>query len=224
QPNTNATNMTIQAAQRQVIAGDLVLVPVWLIKANNVANMNLQITYDAKVVKPEGTLNKGDLLDNALFNVNPNPSGNILGGFAQTSGISGTGTVLNIPFRAIGKPGDHTPLNVTVTTINDPGGSKLDIDRISGEIWIYDKDGKLTGAPPTTNAPPTSNGLPEPPAPPNMVQGDCDGDGHVTELDALCALEMSTGIRASRPLLDMDGDGNVTSRDAVIILQKAVGQ
>ena len=141
QPNTGVTNMTIQAARRRVIAGELVLVPVWLIKAGNVANLNFHLSYDANVVKSEGAATKGDLLDNALFSVNPNQSGSMLSGFAQTSGLAGTGTVLNIPFRAIGNPGDRTQLNVSVTTINDPGGAVLPIDKIAGEIVIYNKDG-----------------------------------------------------------------------------------
>jgi LCCL domain/Cohesin domain len=214
QPNTNVTNMTIQAAQRGVIAGDLVLVPVWLIMANNVANINFQIKYNANIVKPEGTLTKGDLLDNALFSVNPNQSGNILSGFAQTSGLSGTGTVLNIPFRAIGKPGDRTTIDVTVTTINDPNGGNLAIDRIPGEIVIYNKDGTL---PPGV--------VPSPgviPPPPNILLGDCDGDGSLTESDALCALEMSVQLRPTNQIMDMDQSGAVDSRDAVIILQRAL--
>lgn len=58
--------------------------------------------------------------------------------------------------------------------------------------------------------------------PSNATVGDCDADGKLTELDALCALEMSTGLRASSSQMDLDGDGTVSSRDAVIILQRAV--
>jgi hypothetical protein len=218
QPNTNATNMTIQVAQRKVFTGDLVLVPVWIIKADNVANINYQITYDAQVAKPEGSLSKGDLLDNALFSVNANQSGSVLSGFAQTTGLAGTGTVLNIPFRAVGKPGDRTPLDVTVTTINDPNGGVLKIDRIPGEILIYNKDGTFPQPPSTTG------GAPSAPPPPAIPRGDCDGDGKVTEVDALCALEISVNLRPSKPLMDIDNSGDVTSRDAVIILQIAINK
>lgn len=58
--------------------------------------------------------------------------------------------------------------------------------------------------------------------PSNATAGDCDGDGKLTELDALCALEMSIGLRASSAQMDLDGDGTVSSRDSVIILQRAV--
>ncbi len=217
QPNTDVTNMTIQVAQRKVITGELVLVPVWLIKANNVANINYQITYDAKVAKPEGALTKGNLLENALFSVNANQSGSVLSGFAQTTGLAGTGTVLNIPFRAVGKPGDRTSLDVTVTAINDPNGGVLKIDRIAGEILIANNEGIIP-----QNPPPGPGVQPIPPPPPPMPRGDCDGDGNVTEVDALCALEISVNLRPSTPLMDMDNSGGVTSRDAVIILQRAI--
>ena len=109
QPNTAVAGMTIQAARRSVIAGDLVLVPVWLIKGANVANLNLQLTFDANVVRPEGSVIKGNLLDNTLFTPNSAQSGIIRVAFAQTTGIAGTGTVVNVPFRAAGKPGDRSP-------------------------------------------------------------------------------------------------------------------
>ena len=57
-----------------------------------------------------------------------------------------------------------------------------------------------------------------------MQKGDCDGDGTLTELDALCALEMSTQLRPSKPIMDIDNSGAVDSRDAVVILQKALGK
>lgn len=58
----------------------------------------------------------------------------------------------------------------------------------------------------------------------NALPGDCDGDGKITEADALCALEMSIGLRPVSLQMDMDHSGDVTSRDAVILLQQAVGK
>lgn len=65
---------------------------------------------------------------------------------------------------------------------------------------------------------------PLPSAASSGVPGDCDGDGKLTEIDALCALEISVGLRPASPNMDMDDSGAVTSRDAVIILQRAVGK
>lgn len=234
QPDTDVSGMTLQAAQRYVVANDTVLVPVWLIKGQNLVNLNFQIGYDPAVIQPAGDIAKGNLLDNTLFKANATQSGNVLVGLAQTNALSGTGTVLNIPFKAVGKPGDVSPLLLDVTTINDPNGGILPISLIAGQITIVNPDGTLppvdggtnggsnggsnggTGTGANGGAGNGGNG--------GIQQGDCDGDGHLTELDALCALEMSTAIRTPRLFLDMDGDGSVTSRDAVILLQRVVSK
>jgi hypothetical protein len=194
EPYPNVSRMTLQAAQRRVAANDLVNIPIWLINGSNVANINFDLTFNASVARPEGTTAKGNLLDTALLSVNPNVSGIIRTGFAQTNGVTGTGTVMYVPFRAIGKVGDRTRLDLIVTTINNPSGAVLTIDRIPGEIVIV--------------------------APGEMMPGDCDGDGFLTALDAECALDISVGLRALILALDMDKNGDVTSRDAVMILQR----
>ena len=69
------------------------------------------------VIALSGDPVKGNLLDNALFTPNASQAGTIRSGFAQTSGITSAqpGTVLNIPVRVIGSPGDKSPLQ-------SPGG------------------------------------------------------------------------------------------------------
>lgn len=227
QPNLGAAGMTLQAPQRFVTEGDTVLLPIWLVNAQNLANLNFELRYDPSVLQLAGDTNKGNLLDNTLFKSNPNQAGNVLVGLAQTSPLSGTGTVMNIPFRVIGKPGDFTPLLLNVTTINDPNGGNLAFDRIQGEITVVNDDGTLPpddGSGTSGGGSGTSGGGGGANAPIGIQNGDCDGDGQLTELDALCALEMSTALRTPRLFLDMDGDKNVTSRDAVLLLQRVVGQ
>jgi hypothetical protein len=176
-----------------------------------VANVNFDLSFTTSVAKPEGTIPKGNLIDNSLFSVNPNESGIIRAGFAGTVGVSGTGTVMTVPFRAVGKPGDRTLINVNVTTINDPSGKVLTIDRIPGEIVILNSDGTIPGGTGAT----TTAGLPP---------GDCDGDGVLTFLDAVCALEMSVKLKPARLILDIDKSGDITSRDAAVIAQRVVGK
>lgn len=213
QPNTNVTRMTLQAAERYVTASETVLVPFWIVNANNLANLNFEIAYDPAVIQLAGDPVKGNLLDNALFSANAKNSGKVLVGLAQTQALQGTGTVLSVPFRVVGKPGDISSLVLDVTAINDPNGGKLEIDRIPGQVVIVNDDGTL---PPNIGDGTTPGGI---------ALGDCDGSGALNELDALCALEMSVGLRAERVYVDMDSSGlPITSRDAVIILQRAVGQ
>jgi hypothetical protein len=277
EPNVNASAMTLQAARRGVIVDDVVLVPVWLVKGSNVANLNVDIAYDPNVVRPEGALAKGNLLDNALFSANPTQSGRLRVGFAQRSGgVSGTGTVVNIPFRAVGDPGERTRIDLTITTSDDPTGANLPIERIAGEILIVNPDGTLPGssapggpgpsgsAPGDSGAGSTSPGSapggpgasgsapgasgsapgasPGGPGPSGsapgggaqgganagtlggLPRGACSGKRTLSEVDALCALDMSIKLKPAQPLMDMDGDGKVTSRDAEIILQQVIGR
>ena len=195
EPNTNVPRMTLQAGQRRVVEGGLVNVPVWLINGKDVANTNFTVDYRGSVAVPEGDLIRGSLLDRALFEFNTAEADLIRIGFAQTSGINGTGTVTYVPFRAVGKAGDRTELHLEVTTINDPGGTVLTIDRIDGAIQIVGPDG--------------------------LVPGDCNNDGSLTQYDAACALQISVRLRPVILALDIDDNGEVTSRDATIILQRA---
>jgi hypothetical protein len=220
--------MALQGGQRRVASSELINVPFFLINAVDVTNVNFEVRYDANIARPEGTIGKGNLIDNALFSSNPKQSGVILAGFAQTRGISGTGTVLNVPFRAVGKPGERTRLELIVTTINNAQGGVLKIDRIPGEIAIVDKDGRFppgagggdgSGAGPGAGGPGAAG-----PGADGLVTGDCDGDGRLTALDARCALEMSVQLTPVRLILDIDNSKDVTSRDAALILQKAVGR
>jgi hypothetical protein len=238
QPNTNAARMTLQAAQRGVVVNDLVRLPVWLVKGENLANLNVDVVFDPSVVRVEGDIVKGNLLDNALFSANANDEGAVRVGLAVREGdISGTGTILNLPFRAVGQPGDRTPILLTITTSNDPQGGELTLDRIAGEIVIVNPDGTL---PPNVTGGGSGSGAGAggsggggggsgagssgAGAGGGLIRGDCDGSGVLTEIDALCALDMSVQRRPSQPLMDLDNSGDVTSRDAALILQQVVGQ
>lgn len=198
EPDPNVQGMTLQAGRRRVLAGELTTIPVWLIKGANLANLNFEVAYNSSVARPEGGIQKGNLLGNTLFSSNAGESNLVRIGFAQTSGLSGTGTVAYIPFRAAGRPGDRTSLDLNVSTINDPSGNGLAIARIPGEIMIVGPDG--------------------------LIPGDCNGDGVIEARDAECALDMSVRLRAVSMSLDIDKNGEVTSRDATVILQQVISR
>jgi hypothetical protein len=189
--------MILEAEKRSVKSGEKVTVPVWLKNAADVANMNFTVSYTDGIIRAEGDSTQGSLDGGAIFAANPKQSGLIRVGFAQTSGMNGTGSVALVPFRAIGQPGTQSPLHLEITTVNNPGGAKLTVARVDGWVRIVDKSG--------------------------LTPGDCNGDGTVTLFDGMCALKMSVQLIPVQSQLDMDGDGQVTSRDAVIILKMAMG-
>ena len=54
-----------------------------------------------------------------------------------------------------------------------------------------------------------------------QLPGDADGDGRCTEVDALAALQVTSGVIPPDPKMDVDGDGKVTEVDALTIIQWA---
>jgi hypothetical protein len=189
--------MTIQAGQRNVVAGQSVAVPIWMINGTDVANINFEVRYNPAVAVAEGAIQRGSFFP-GLVQGNAGESGIVRIGAAQTTASSGTASIAWVRFNAVGRPGDRTDLSLSVSTINNPGGATLTIDKVDGLVQIVDANG--------------------------ILPGDCDGNGRVTEADALCALQMSVRLIPAQMTLDLDRDQNVTSRDATLLLQKAIGK
>jgi hypothetical protein len=196
-----AERFTIQAGIRRVRPGETVDVPIYLVKAERVANINVDVGFDAAVVAVDGgdkPVRGGSFLQGALLAANTGAAGVVKVGLATTTGQTGAGSIAWIRFRAKGSPGDVTPVRLDVGTVNDEAGTRLEVVRIEGRVEII--------------------------RPEDVPQGDCDGNGRLDEADALCALQMSVRLRPEDRVLDVDGAAGVTSRDAAVILQRALGK
>jgi len=192
--------MSLVAKDYKVAAGETVQVPIYLENGDNVANVNFTVTYNTDVARIEGMATPGNMLGASLFRGNAAEGGLFRGAFAGTTGVSGTGTVAYITFKAVGPLGSRTPLTLAVTTINQPSGGVPRIGLRHGSITIA-KVG---------------------PGPGDIKRGDggCGpADDRLTADDALCALEMSVKLKPVNLVMDMDNSGDVTSRDATLILQ-----
>jgi hypothetical protein len=192
-PPDVASGTILQANKVRVKQGDTVRVRVLLWNASNISGMNFTVKYDESVASPDGQPIKGSLLSNVRLEANPSDSSGVLIGFADETGISGTGSIVYVPFKAVGKPGDRTPINLNITTVNKPDGSVPSVYEVAGEILIVDDNG--------------------------FQPGDSDGNGEINELDALDALKMSVKLIPIQWQTDIDKNGEVTSRDATLIMQ-----
>jgi hypothetical protein len=194
----------IQADRYVVDPNQLIWVPIRLLRPAGVANMNYTVAYDASVVRVEGEPRPGNLIaGRAVFSGNASERGLIRLGFASTTGFDRDGTVAEIPFRAVGRAGTRTALDIEVQMVQDASGNTLPIERIDGSIEI-----RGSGLPPNTRVDPD-----------DPSQYDCDGRVGLTVADAQCALDMSVGLRPTNLRVDIDRDGQVTSADARLILQ-----
>ncbi|OEU51723.1 MAG: hypothetical protein BA871_17325 [Desulfuromonadales bacterium C00003096] len=94
-------------------------------------------------------------------------------------------------FEVIGNTGDTSTLTGTVTTASKTDGTEISVSLKHGEFTVGT----------------------------SQIKGDCDGDGELTERDALAAIQMSVGKMALDMCCDYNGDGKVDSSDAWEILK-----
>jgi Dockerin type I domain len=118
---------------------------------------------------------------------------------ATTSGITGSGILTYVNFKYDpsfeGVKEVHASINwARMYTLDN----KIEVPHDTGDIIVY-----YIGA----------SGA--------STMGDLSGDGKVTAVDALMALQMTIGKIPKNEAADMDKDGRVLVNDALLILQKA---
>ena len=197
---TSTSSLQVRVDKRQARQDTQVTVPVWLEFPKSgggqadVANINIEITYNPAIVKPSAKVIAGNLMTGALYQANTAKEGLIKIGFARKQGVKTAGTLAQIPFQVVGQPGRRSPLNVTVTTANSSDNKKPVVSAVHGYIEIL-KAG---------------------------VAGDYNGNGVVDAGDALAALKMSVDLLKEDLILNVDKQNGVTSNDARLLLKMAV--
>ena len=165
-----------------------VQLPIQIINAENIGNMDITLTYDASVLSAS-SLTTGAITSDSLF-VHNIEEGIINISLVDENGITGNGSIATITFDVIGDIGDATALILSATA-NDGNGDTVDMEIMNALFSIEDED---------------------------MLKGDVNGDGKVNSADALLALKMAVGILEEDLIADMNDDGKVTSIDAAEIL------
>ena len=205
-----AAQPEVLGGRRDVIRGDTQLIPIFLHNAANLSNINVDIRYNPQVAQINGQVARGNLVRNALFAPNANTSGLVRIGFAQSNPLGvPLGVLAYLPFRAVGQPGQHTLLKITVTAAADGKGQPLMVQTADGCLCIVHEGG--------------------------VISGDPNQDGRVTALDAWIALMISVGREAelaalridvarAKVVCNVDGQAGVTSTDAAEILRMAAKQ
>ena len=171
-------------------------VPIDLSSEKKIGSMDLKLNYDPTVIKAIN-VTSGTLTSGSIIASNLDTSGEVSISLMDLTGISGTGTIAQVTFDVIGNVGDKTPLTLSSVEAGDTNFNSVALSKLDG-----------TG---TIGIVPVG----EP--------GDLNGDGEVTSVDALRALQMAVELIPIDPAADVSCDGKVTSVDALMILQKSVG-
>jgi hypothetical protein len=181
---------------RSKASGSTVQIPLTLKgTTEKIGNIDLTLNYDPTVLKAGEAL-KGSLTTGSIFDFNVTSPGTIKISLADKAGFEGDGSVAYVTFSVIGAAGATSPLKIASASANRAS------DMASVKLATHDGTFKVLGS--------------------DQLKGDFDGDGKLTALDALAALQMAVGKRAEDLVMDVTADGKVTSADARKILQMAV--
>ena len=113
--------------------------------------------------------------------------------FTDSDGLNGDGTLIYIKYDVVGDGGERCEVVPKVSTAN--------MAETFDPITVIDSAGMFV-----------VEGL----------KGDANGDGRITAVDALMALQMAVNRIPEDDICDMNGDGSVSSLDAVLIREKAL--
>jgi hypothetical protein len=196
----SGTGAALVAESRTADPGSIVQVPIRLDNAGNIGSMNFMLTYNTQVLKVN-KVDGGSLVSGALFTPNFKTPPQVRFGLASSDGIKGSGTVAYIEFQVIGAAGSSSALTLSEVDTTDTSGKAVTVTTQNGAVTVASETG-----------------------PGGKFPGDYNGDGKVTELDALAALKMSVKLLEQDLNLDIDKNGKVTAEDARLILKMAVGK
>ncbi len=203
--------------------GDEVQIPVEIKNADKVGSMDIVLSYPSEVLQLLDVI-PGSLTQNSLLEHNVE-DGKIKVGIVDTNGISGDGSLFYMKFSVVGTP---EPVNLPA---NIPG-ERLGVEKeklypsmpglfrnneynlLIEDLAVYATDGSEIIAMKV-------NGTFELVSEDEAHKGDVNGDGQITSVDALLALQMAVGKLEPKPVADMDDDGKVTSKDAMEIMKIA---
>jgi len=183
------------AESKTAIPSSTIQVPIFLNNASNIGSMNFVLTYNPQVLRVN-KVDSGSLLTGALFTPNYQSPPEVRCGVATSGGVNGSGTMAYIEFQVIGTAGSSSPLTFSELSASTTSGQSITVASQNGTVTVAS----------------------------DKLKGDYNGDGKVTEVDALAALRMSVKLLAQDLTLDMNGDGKLTAEDARLILKKALGK
>ena len=160
-----------------------------------IGNMDLILGYSSSILEPIEIV-KGSLTSESLFDYNI-VGESILISLADNAGITSDGSIAYILCNVVGNEGSSCSLVIEEIAANSANDYEpLSLLTRDGIFLVTDSQESI---------------------------GDCNGDGKLTAVDALCALQMAVGKRTEDLSLDMNSDGKVSSLDARTILKIAVG-
>ena len=207
------------------VPGKEIQIPVKIKNAKNIGSINLVLEYPSGILEAEDVI-PGSLTQNSMIEQNIK-DGNISIGIVDSNGITGNGSLVYIKFKI--KENPTLPVHNISTYGMDISGKIGASNTIQNKLMLQNdntyplfiEESIVNGVNGTPIETLTIDGTFKLISEEKANKGDVNGDGEITSVDALMALQMSVGKLEPDMVADMNDDGKVLANDALEILNIA---
>jgi TolB protein len=212
------SSTTIEFGSAEGVPESEVQIPVKISNADRLGAISLLLNYPSDVLEVVDVI-PGSLTQNSLMDYNVQGD-NISVGIVDSEGISGNGSLLYIKFRVL-----EQEVNLSKEPFLPEGGEfKPEILPVENSYDLLILEATAAKVDENEVTVTTINGSFKLISEEEANKGDVNGDGRITSVDALLALQMSVGKLEPNMVADMNDDGNVKPDDALKILKLSLEQ
>ncbi|MFQ6054435.1 MAG: cohesin domain-containing protein [Methanosarcinales archaeon] len=113
-----AAGTTVSVSDASADSGTSIEIPIEITGASNVGSMDLELTYDPKVLNAT-QVKAGTLTSGTMFQSNLNILGKVSIAIITTSPFNGNGSVAVVTFKVIGSSGETSPLTLNKADVSN---------------------------------------------------------------------------------------------------------
>lgn len=142
-PSVSAEGVDISVNNQSVAVGSTMILPVSLRNAEELSEINLEISYDPAVLKFVG-IELGEISRNGIIEATESKPGTIVINMADTSGISQDGEFMKLSFNVTGADGSSSPISITSKGLRNLDKNDVSLNTNGGTVLV---NGRGTKAP-----------------------------------------------------------------------------
>ncbi len=140
----SAQGVTVSVSDTTGAAGDIVEVPINLEEAEDVGSMDVSLTYDPAVLQAVG-VGAGELGGNAYIESNMASEGEVIIALADSSGITGDGSVAVVSFKVLGDVGSSSTLSLSDVAVHNTDLVEVISPTIDGTLSVTEEASESAG-------------------------------------------------------------------------------
>ena len=134
-PQVTAEGFSITINDQSVSTGSQALIPIHITNAEELGEMNLEVTFDPSVLQ-FSSVDLGDISKNGIIEATETRPGTIGINLVDDAGISQDGDLLKLKFDVIGNDGTSSTVSITPKGIYNLDKNDIPAESSSGKITV----------------------------------------------------------------------------------------